>query len=96
MRNLRLGVLGSVLLVTSCAAPSAGSSSQPNVSHAMQDSRQAQPKDPHDYVNDPTIGTNPPQDTEKKPVCRLQCGPGMHCDASGFVERCVPDEERRR
>jgi hypothetical protein len=95
MRNLLFGVLSSVLFVTSCATPASGTSSRPNSARAMEDVKQAQPKDPRNYVSDPTIGTNPPQDTQEKPLCRLQCGPNLHCDASGFVERCVPNEERK-
>lgn len=89
MRNPLLSVLGTMLLVTSCAT-----SSRPNSAHAMESARQAQPKDPHDYVTDPTIGSSPPQAADKKPLCQLQCGPNMHCDASGITERCVPDEAR--
>ncbi len=59
----------------------------------MQNGQQLQPKDPHDFVGDPTVGASPPKETREKPACRLQCGPQTHCDASGFVERCVPDEE---
>jgi hypothetical protein len=61
----------------------------------MQQTQQDQPKDPRDFVLDPTIGSAPPPKTPEKPLCRLQCGPNMHCDTSGFVERCVRNEEQR-
>jgi hypothetical protein len=62
----------------------------------METGKQLQPKDPRDYVRDQTIGSSrPPQDTPEKPLCRLQCGPNMHCDASGMIERCVRDEEQK-
>jgi hypothetical protein len=96
MRNVLLGVIGSVLLMAACAAP-AGSSSRPNSATAMQASQQAPRKDPHDWVTDPTIGSDPPaRDSAAKSICQLQCGAGTHCDASGFVERCVPDEEKKQ
>ena len=93
MRNLLLVMLGAVLFVTACAAP-AGSAGKPNSAQAMKTAQQSQPKDPRDYVRDPTIGNSPPpQDTQEKPLCRLQCGPNMHCDASGLIERCVRNED---
>jgi hypothetical protein len=96
MRNLRFGVLCSALFVTACSTLAPGSPGRPNSTSAMQSSQQDGPKDPHDFVLDPTIGSDPPpQDTTEKPLCRLQCGPNMHCDASGFVERCVPNEEQK-
>jgi hypothetical protein len=96
MRNVLFGALGSVLLVAACAAP-AGSASRPNSATAMQTSQQSQPKDPHDWVTDPTIGSDPPaRDVAARPICSLQCGANMHCDASGFIERCVPDDEKKQ
>ncbi|HVG63568.1 MAG TPA: hypothetical protein VNA24_33690 [Hyalangium sp.] len=62
----------------------------------MQTTQRDQPKDPNDFVADPTIGSAPPPTTTEKPLCQLQCGPNMHCDASGFVERCVPNEEKKQ
>lgn len=62
----------------------------------MQTTQRAQPKDPHDFVADPTIGSDPPKTTTEKPLCQLQCGPNMHCDNSGIVERCVPNEEKKQ
>lgn len=93
MRNLICAVLGSLLLVTACATSGSDNARRPNSAAAMENGRQAQPKDPHDYVNDPTIGSAPPEHTVQRPTCHLQCGPGTHCDASGFVERCVQDED---
>ena len=91
MRNVRLGVLGSVLFLAACASLAPDSPGRPNSASAMQSSQQNQPKDPHDFVSDPTIGSDPPPSAPAKPLCRLQCGPNMHCDTSGFVERCVRD-----
>jgi hypothetical protein len=95
MRNLRLGVLCSVLFVTACASLSPDSPGRPNSTSSMQSTQQNQPKDPHDFVSDPTIGSNPPSSAPAKPLCRLQCSPTMHCDNSGFVERCVSDEKQK-
>ena len=93
MRNLLLGVLGSVVFMTSCATASGGSPGRPNSASAMENSQQTQTKDPHDYVRDPTIGSSPPGAPGAKPLCHLQCAPKTHCDASGMIERCVRDEE---
>ena len=95
MRNMLLGVLGSALFVTACSTLSPDSSGRPNSASAMKTSQQDQPKDPHDFVRDPTIGSDPPQNTAEKPLCHLQCGPNMRCDTSGIVERCVRDEEQK-
>jgi hypothetical protein len=95
MRNLLFGVLGAVLFVTACATLEPGSPGRPNSVSSMGSSQQNQPKDPHDFVSDPTIGSSPPPSAPAKPLCRLQCGPNKHCDASGLVERCVSDEERK-
>lgn len=63
----------------------------------MQTSQEAPRKDPHDWVTDPTIGSDAPaRDTSAKSVCQLKCGVNTHCDASGFVERCVPDAEKKQ
>ncbi|WP_224241270.1 hypothetical protein [Hyalangium gracile] len=95
MRNLRLGVLAAALFVTACATLAPDSTpGRPNSTSSMRSSQQSQPKDPRDFVGDPTIGADPPRPPEK-PLCRLQCGPNMHCDNSGFVERCVRDEEQK-
>jgi hypothetical protein len=96
MRNLRFGVLCSALFVTACSTLATGSSGRPNSASAMQSSQQDQPKDPHDFVSDPTIGGDPPRNTTEKPLCQLQCGPNMHCDSSGLVERCVRDEKQKQ
>lgn len=96
MRTLLFGVLGSALFVAACSTLSPGSPGRPNSVSAMQTSQQDQPKDPHDFVRDPTIGSGPPQSTPEKPTCHLQCSPNMHCDNSGFVERCVRDEEQKQ
>lgn len=95
MRNLLFGVLGSALVATACSTMAPDTPGRPNSASAMQTSQQDQPKDPHDLVRDPTIGNNPPQTSPDKPLCRLQCSPNMHCDNSGFVERCVRDEEKK-
>jgi hypothetical protein len=95
MRNLLFGVLGSAMLVTACSTMAPGSPGRPNSVSAMQTSQQDQPKDPHDFVRDPTIGSDPPRNTSEKPICHLQCSPNTHCDNSGFVERCVRDEEQK-
>ncbi len=95
MRNLLLGVLGSALFVTACSTLAPSSPGRPNSASAMKSSQQDQPKDPHDFVGDPTIGSAPPRDTTEKPLCHLQCGPNMHCDTYGLVERCVRDEEQK-
>ncbi|MFL5346129.1 MAG: hypothetical protein ACJ8AT_15175 [Hyalangium sp.] len=95
MRKWLFGVLGSALFVTACSTMASGSPGRPNSVSAMQTSQQDQPKDPHDFVGDPTIGGHPPGDTPERPLCQLQCGPHMHCDHSGFVERCVRDEEKK-
>ena len=62
----------------------------------MKSTQQAQPKDPHDFVSDPTIGSDPPPPSPERPLCRLECGPGTHCDASGLVERCVSNEKPKQ
>jgi hypothetical protein len=93
MRNVRLGMLGFALFAMACATSSQSPSGRPNSASSMKSSQQAQPKDPHDFVSDPTIGSDPPPPSPEKPLCRLQCGPNMHCDSSGLVERCVRDEK---
>jgi hypothetical protein len=93
MRNLRLGVLGIAVFAAACASLNMDSPGRPNSVTALKSTQQAQPKDPHDFVTDPTIGSNPPPASAEKPLCRLECGPGTHCDASGLVERCVSDEK---
>ncbi|KFE62490.1 hypothetical protein [Hyalangium minutum] len=93
---MRLGVLGFALLATACSTLSLDSPGRPNSVTALKSTQQAQPKDPHDFVNDPTIGSTPPPPSPEKPLCRLQCGPGTHCDASGLVERCVSDEKPKQ
>jgi hypothetical protein len=95
MRKLLFGVLGSALLATACSTLSPGSPGRPRSTSDMQTTQRDQPKDPHDFVADPTIGSAPPTTRTEKPLCKLQCGPNTHCDNSGFVERCVSNEEKK-
>lgn len=96
MRNVRIGVLGIAVFAAACSTLNADSPGRPNSVTALKSTQQAQPKDPHDRVNDPTIGNNPSPTRSEKPLCRLQCGPGTHCDASGLIERCVSDEKPKQ
>jgi hypothetical protein len=95
MRKLLFGVIGSALFAMACSTLSPGSPGRPRSTSDMQTTQRTQPKDPHDLVGDPTIGNNPSQPSTEKPLCPLQCSPNMHCDNSGIVERCVPNEEKK-
>lgn len=96
MRKWLFGVIGSALFAMACSSLAPGSPGRPRSVSDMQTTQRDQPKDPRDFVADPTIGSDPPPTTTEKPLCQLQCGPNMHCDASGFVERCVPNEEKKQ
>ena len=50
MRNLLLGVLGSVLLVTACSTMAPDSPGRPNSVSSMQQSQQDKPKDRHYFL----------------------------------------------
>jgi len=92
---LSLSVL--LLLPVSCASLVAGTQDRPNSYQSLRQDQQRFPKDRQDYL-DPTIGAQPPappRPSAAKP-CQRQCGPGLRCDASGPVERCVADDGARK
>ncbi len=89
--RLPLSLSALLLLSASCAAL-VDSRDRTSTYQDLRADQERNPKDPHNYL-DPTIGATrpaPPPSGASKP-CQRQCSPGLHCDASGPVERCVPD-----